>query len=89
MKTQKIKISGKVQGVYFRASAKQKALNLGLQGYVKNNQDGSVLMEVEGNDEAIGEMVNWCRQGPALARVSEIRVEPLQPQNFTGFRIER
>ncbi len=89
MKTNRILVTGKVQGVYFRASAKQKAINLGLNGYIKNEKDGSVLLEVEGDDEAVGEMVNWCKQGPALARVSEIDVKPLNLQSFTNFRIER
>ena len=90
MKTNKILVTGKkVQGVYFRASAKQKAMILGLNGYVKNRTDGSVLLEIEGDDDAVGEMVNWCKQGPALARVSEVNVEPVNLQSFTNFRIER
>ena len=89
MKTHKIQVTGKVQGVYFRASTKQKALNLGLNGYVKNNKDGSVIMEIEGNDSAVSEMINWCKQGPALARVSQVNVEPTKTQNYKQFRIMR
>ncbi|MEY2924102.1 MAG: hypothetical protein RLZZ337_650 [Bacteroidota bacterium] len=89
MKTQEIRIKGKVQGVYFRASAKQQAQNLGIRGYVKNEQDGSVLMEVEGDDDAVNHMVNWCKQGPALARVNEIEIKQEATRNFVSFDIKK
>lgn len=87
MKTNKIKIDGKVQGVYFRASAKQKAMNLGVNGYVKNESDGTVTVEVEGEDEAVSEMINWCKKGPALARVQHVHIETQAAQNFVSFDI--
>lgn len=89
MKTNHIRVTGKVQGVYFRASAKQKAQNLGVTGYIKNESDGSVLLEVEGEDEAVNYMVKWCKQGPALARVSNIEVKNEASRNFVSFDIKK
>ena len=66
-----------MQGVYFRVSAKQKALNLGVRGFVQNEADGTVSVEVEGSDAAIAEMVSWCKKGPGLARVKAIEVTDL------------
>jgi acylphosphatase len=87
LKTQKIQVNGKVQGVYFRASAKQQADLLGVKGTVKNQNDGSVLIEVEGKKNSIKKMVKWCKHGPALARVSEVKKETQSPQNFKDFSI--
>ena len=89
MKTNQIHIKGKVQGVYFRVSAKQKAMNLGVNGYIKNEPDGTVRLEVEGDDKAVNNMINWCKSGPALARVAEIEVTPNSPKNFTSFKIKK
>ncbi len=88
MKTHEVRVTGKVQGVYFRVSAKQKAMNLGICGYVRNEPDGSVSLTIEGEDEAVNNMVNWCKQGPALARVKEIEVKSKLTQNFNGFEIK-
>lgn len=88
MKTNELKLSGKVQGVYFRASAKQKANMLGVNGFIKNERDGSVIVNIEGEDEAVSSMINWCRQGPALARVKNIEITDSQAQNFDSFRIQ-
>ena len=89
MKTNQIRVTGKVQGVYFRASAKQKAQNLGVKGYIKNQSDGSVVLEVEGEDEAVNYMINWCKHGPALARVSNIEVKNEASRNFVSFDIKK
>ena len=89
MKTNQIRVTGKVQGVYFRASAKQKAQNLGVNGYIKNESDGSVMLEVEGDDEAVNYMTNWCKQGPALARVKNIVVKNEAARNFVSFDIKK
>lgn len=89
MQTKKIRVTGKVQGVYFRASAKQQAMNLGLNGFVKNETDGSVYLEVEGEGQAIDEMVNWCKKGPGLARVSDVAVEKKAQRNFVSFDIKK
>lgn len=82
-----IKVHGRVQGVYFRASAKQKAQMLGLRGTVKNLDDGSVFMEVQGTEESVKQMEEWCKHGPALARVDKLEIEKSEPIDLSGFEI--
>jgi len=89
MQTKRVKIEGKVQGVYFRASAKQKAMNLGVQGFVKNETDGSVVMEIEGKQQDVDSMVEWCNNGPALARVKNVHIENTAQRNFVNFEIKK
>lgn len=67
-----ITITGKVQGVFFRSSARQIATRLGLTGFARNQPDGSVYIEVEGNKLALQEFLAWCRQGPQGANVHEL-----------------
>ena len=78
-----------MQGVYFRVSAKQKALNLGVRGFVQNEADGTVSVEVEGSDAAIAEMASWCKKGPGLAFVKAIEVTELPMRNFVSFDIKK
>lgn len=89
MQTRKIRVEGKVQGVYYRASAKQQAMNLGIKGFVKNEADGSVYLEVEGEEDALDKMVNWCKKGPGLARVSNVAIEKDALRNFVSFDIKK
>ncbi len=89
MKANKVRVVGKVQGVYFRASAKQQAMNLGVTGFVKNESDGSVVFEIEGPNEAVTNMVNWCKRAPGLARVSSVVVEETARRNFVSFDIKK
>lgn len=82
-----IRVTGLVQGVWFRKSTKEKASSLGLSGFVRNEPDGSVYIEAEGGPEAIAELIKWCGDGPPLARVE--RVEPVDGtfQGFIGFEV--
>lgn len=89
LQTYSIKVTGKVQGVYYRQGAKEKATALGLTGYVKNLPDGSVQIMASGNTDQLLQLVLWCRQGPARAIVEEVQVETQPPTLFMGFRIER
>ncbi|WMJ74217.1 acylphosphatase [Cytophagaceae bacterium ABcell3] len=89
MKHLTITVTGKVQGVYYRASAREKALELGLKGLVKNMSDGSVYIEAEGPEEKLEEFVRWCKKGPVLARVSDIDVKEGSAQDFASFVIDR
>ena len=89
MKRVKLHISGRVQGVAYRAHARRKALSLGLTGFVENRPDGSVYAEVEGPPDLLGEMVAWCRKGPALAKVKDVRVEDVAPTGAKDFEIRR
>lgn len=87
MKHVKMRISGKVQGVFFRASAKEEAERLGLAGFVRNEEDGSVYVEVEGSEAAVERFMAWCRQGPQLAEIESVQTEEGQPKHFTTFEI--
>lgn len=89
MISKKVTVKGKVQGVYFRASAKQQALLLGVNGNVCNTDDGCVLLEIEGDEKAVGHMIDWCKHGPALAHVQEIEVDDLEPLNAADFKIKK
>jgi acylphosphatase len=82
-------VSGKVQGVYYRQSAKQKALELGITGSAKNLPDGTVLLLATGTTEQLNAFVAWCRKGPSTARVSDVKVMQEEAHPFTGFTIER
>ena len=86
----RLRVSGRVQGVYFRASTVAQARNLGLNGWVKNYSDGSVEAVAEGAKSAVEELIAWCRQGPPGAQVTsvEVRYENLQNE-LPGFSIKR
>ena len=83
----RIKVSGKVQGVFFRASTKGRAEELGIRGWVKNESDGSVLIEAEGEEESMNEFTNWCKAGPLMAKVENIETETIEIGNYSGFNI--
>jgi acylphosphatase len=68
-------ISGRVQGVFFRASAQSEGLRLGLTGEVGNLPDGGVEATVEGERRSVDEFVAWCRRGPTAARVEQVEVK--------------
>lgn len=87
MKHLNIKVFGKVQGVFYRHSAKEKAGLLGLAGFIQNTDDGSVYLEVEGEDGDINDFLTWCKTGPQLAQVEKIDVQENQPQNLSVFEI--
>ena len=70
-----IKVYGQVQGVFFRHSAKREAERLGLVGWVKNADDGSVEAVAEGSKEKLEEFAAWCKKGPSSSRVEKIEVE--------------
>ena len=83
-------ISGRVQGVWYRASTKQKAEELGLRGWVKNTQEGNVEAVFEGSEAAIDEMIAWCWKGPALAHVTNVNViEKHQGNQYSDFTVFR
>lgn len=72
-------VRGRVQGVYFRASTRDRARQLGLAGWVRNCADGSVELIAEGETAKIEQLVTWCHSGPRGAVVSEVRVEWQEP----------
>ncbi len=71
----KMKIFGLVQGVFFRHSAKTQAEALNLKGFARNEENGSVYIEVEGSEENINEFIRWCHEGVPPASVSNLEVE--------------
>ena len=73
-------ILGKVQGVFFRASACEQAKALGLRGFVRNLSDGSVELEAQGESDRLNDLLRWCRHGPPGARVDEVNVEWKTPE---------
>lgn len=85
-----LKIRGRVQGVFYRQSTKDKAVQLGLTGWARNCPDGSVEAVFEGERDAVDAAVEWCHHGPAAAQVSEVIVEWQDSQSeFTSFNILR
>ena len=89
MKHVLINVQGKVQGVFFRASTKEKADELGIKGWVRNNHDGSVSISAEGETETLKRFVEWCRVGPPRARVEYFDIQEREVQNFKEFSVQR
>jgi acylphosphatase len=84
----KVLISGRVQGVWFRANTKNKAEQLGLTGWVKNTSDGKVEAEFEGEEEIIIKMLEWCKGGSPSAKVTNIEINRKSPKNeYDNFEI--
>ncbi|MGE0031867.1 MAG: acylphosphatase [Steroidobacteraceae bacterium] len=75
----RIRVRGKVQGVYFRASTAERAIALALCGCAENLRDGSVLVLAAGSPEALAKLIAWLRVGPPMARVDAVEVEDIDP----------
>ncbi len=84
-----VEVSGRVQGVFYRATCAELARELGLGGWVRNGSGGGVEAEFEGDDQAVETIVAWCRVGPATAHVDSVQVreEPLTGER--AFRVTR
>jgi len=81
-------VSGRVQGVFFRASTREQAQRLGLRGHARNLADGRVEVVAAGTDEAIDALAQWLRHGPANARMEELRREAVEgPAVKQGFAV--
>ena len=87
METVNLLIKGKVQGVFYRASARDKAVELGITGWVKNTQDGNVEIVASGGKESLKEFIEWCHEGPSRAKVTAVTVTEMVTNNFPGFQI--
>ncbi len=68
-----VRITGQVQGVFFRAATREQARRLGVRGWVRNDPDGSVTAHLEGSAEAVDALVEWCHRGPPSARVEAVQ----------------
>jgi acylphosphatase len=82
-------VSGLVQGVFYRASTVDAARARNLIGWVQNRADGSVELEAEGPEEAVQDLVAWCRVGPPAARVDAVAVEMVACVGGDGFEVRR
>jgi len=71
----RMKIYGRVQGVFFRSSAREKMQELGLRGWVRNCNDGCVETEVDGEELGVAQYRQWCTKGPKLARIERVEEE--------------
>lgn len=89
MRTVRVKISGRVQGVFFRASCARLADDLGLSGWVRNLPEGDLEAVFQGPDPAVERILAWCREGPRQARVDAVDVRPEPPLGQTGFLVVR
>jgi acylphosphatase len=75
-------VSGRVQGVYYRASTRQKAVELGLRGYASNLEDGRVEVFAVGSAAAVQSLIDWLAVGPPAARVDEVSVESVELEDL-------
>ena len=78
----RVRVSGRVQGVYFRASTAERAIALSLRGFAENCADGSVLILAAGAPAALDELIAWLHRGPSMARVASVEVESVAPEAY-------
>jgi acylphosphatase len=84
-----IRVYGRVQGVFYRATAVEIAISLGIHGFARNENDGSVYIEAEGEESKLKKFVDWCNEGPPRASVERVTTEESEMKNYTKFAIER
>lgn len=89
MKTIRIQVRGRVQGVYYRQSTCRTALELGIKGWVKNCPDGSVELLATGTEQQLTALQEWCSRGPVRAVVESMEVQETDLQHFPDFVIAR
>ena len=83
----KVRLFGRVQGVFFRQWAIKQARALGVTGWVHNARDGSVEAHIAGDEAAVAQMIERMRQGPAGARVEDLTIEDVEPEAVEGFSV--
>jgi acylphosphatase len=84
-----ISVKGKVQGVFFRASTKKKADEMGIKGFVRNQSNGDVYIEAEADQAQLTGFISWCEHGPRKANVESCLIEEGNVVGFTDFVIQR
>lgn len=87
MESLAIKVTGKVQGVFFRKNTVKAAKKLNINGFVKNMPDGGVYIEVEGDEKHLEEFITWCWKGPLFARVENVEVIEMDFKGYESFEI--
>lgn len=88
MKHVNILVKGRVQGVFFRASACDVANQLGVKGFVRNEPNGTVYIEAEGEKTSLEKFITWCKSGPPRAVVKNVEVSETSPKQFQTFEIK-
>lgn len=78
-------VSGQVQGVFYRDSCRRRAEEKGIAGAARNLPDGRVEVLLEGDEDAVEHMIEWCRRGSDMARVDSVEIEEQEPRGETGF----
>ncbi len=88
MKTIHLVVSGRVQGVYFRAFTKKRATKFGITGFVCNKENGDVEIVAQADQESLDNFINWCREGPLMAKVENVTIKELSTSEiFSNFEI--
>ena len=82
-----VRVTGRVQGVFYRDTCRREAQSCGVAGWVTNREDGSVEAAFEGPRDAVESMISWCRRGPSHASVDRVEVTEEEPTGDSGFRI--
>ena len=83
----KVRVFGRVQGVFFRQWAVNQARALGVAGWVHNSADGSVEAHLKGDEAAVAQMIELLRRGPSQARVEDLTIEQVEPEDVDGFSV--
>lgn len=90
MRTVRAIVSGRVQGVWFRAHTREKAIELGVVGFVRNRSDGTVEIVAKGEQGPIDALIDWASLGSPMAEVSGVRVEDLEDEGeYSSFEVSR
>ncbi len=89
MYTNHLVIKGKVQGVFYRATARGVANKLGITGWIRNTENGDVEAVISGSRELLQHFIDWCWLGPEKAVVTEVKVNELPEQKFSDFKVVR
>ncbi len=87
MPTTHLLIKGKVQGVFYRATAKKIAEKLGVTGWIKNTKNGDVEAEIFGNEQQLQRFINWCKQGPSKAQVTDVIITAKEEIRYKEFTV--
>ncbi len=83
----RVRVRGRVQGVFFRVETRDRARSLGLSGWVSNEPDGTLAAVFEGERERVDSMVGWCKRGPRGAAVEDVDVDWEEPRGEEGFAV--
>lgn len=87
MKHLNLRVRGQVQGIFYRVSAKAEAEKLGITGFARNEPDGSVYLEIEGELEPLAKFVAWCQRGPKGAVVEKVETSEGPVEGCPGFEV--